>query len=229
MKKKMKKCRSSRALFSSNVRTPAEVSCLQGTRSFARSSQAFWTTEFPEPVSEHWTTLKHVINSSCEAALGLKRKTHQDWFDENDAALQSHVHDKQRAFVAYQNDSSPWQRRLATGNASPHFKGKHCCSKDVGIRRLYIPGSSPHPYTRNILSNSEAKRAEFDSSHFADDATIIGRSEEIAMGKEIIEEVMGNFEEQTNKSKEEHVIFGDLESGNVRMLGTWLGHEKDTK
>ena len=49
------------------------------------------------------------------------------------------------------------------------------------------------------------------------------------MGKDIIEEVMGNFEEQTNKSKEEHVIFGDSESGNVRMLGTWLGHEKDTK
>ena len=40
---------------------------------------------------------------------------------------------------------------------------------------------------------------------------------------------MGNFQEQTNKSKEEHVIFGDSESGNVRMLGTWLGHEKDTK
>ena len=49
------------------------------------------------------------------------------------------------------------------------------------------------------------------------------------MGKEIIEEVMVNFEEQTNKSKEEHVIFGDSESGNVRMLGNWLGHEKDTK
>ena len=39
---------------------------------------------------------------------------------------------------------------------------------------------------------------------------------------------MGNFEEQTNKSKAEHVIFGDSESGNERMLGTWLGHEKDT-
>ena len=49
------------------------------------------------------------------------------------------------------------------------------------------------------------------------------------MGKEITEVVIGNFEEQTNKSKEEHVIFGDSESGNVRMLGTWLGHEKDTK
>ena len=49
------------------------------------------------------------------------------------------------------------------------------------------------------------------------------------MGKEIIEEVMGGFEEQTNKSNEEHVIFGDLESGNIRMLGTWLGQEKDTK
>ena len=66
-------------------------------------------------------------------------------------------------------------------------------------------------------------------SLFADDTTIIGNNQEIAIGKQIIEEVMGNFEEQTNKSKEEHVIFGDSESGNVRMLGTWLGHGKDTK
>ena len=66
-------------------------------------------------------------------------------------------------------------------------------------------------------------------SLFADDTAIIGNNQEIAIGKEIIEEVMGNFEEQTNTSKEEHVVFGDSESGNIRMLGTWLGQEKTQK
>ena len=34
---------------------------------------------------------------------------------------------------------------------------------------------------------------------------------------------------KTNKSKEDHAIFVDSESGSLRMLGTWLGHAKDTK
>ena len=100
---------------------------------------------------------------------------------------------------------------------------------DVGIRWLYMQGNPLPPVHKKYTMNSEARNTEFDLSFFADDTTIIGSSEEIAMGKEIIKEVMGEFEEQINKSKEEHVIFGDLESGNIRMLGTWLGHEKDTK
>ena len=100
---------------------------------------------------------------------------------------------------------------------------------DVGIKWSYMPGNSLPPVHKKYTFNSEAKRTDFDLSLFADDTTIIGNGQEIDMGKELIEEVMGNFEEQTNKSKEEHVIFGDPESGNTRMLGTWLGREKDTK
>ena len=100
---------------------------------------------------------------------------------------------------------------------------------DVGIRWSYMPGNSLPPVHKKYTINSEARKTEFDLSLSADDTTIIGSSEEIAMGKEITEEVMGEFEEQTNKSKEEHVNFRDLESGNIRMLGTWLGHEKDKK
>ena len=76
-----------------------------------------------------------------------------------------------------------------------------------------MPGNSLPPVHKKYTFNS----------------TSIGNNQEIAIGKGVIEEVMGNFEEQKSKSKEEHVIFGDSESGNVRMLGTWLGHEKDTK
>ena len=79
-------------------------------------------------------------------------------------------------------------------------KGGHIC--------LETPS---HPHTRNIILI--LKQRGFDLSLFADDTSIIRSSGETAMEKEIIEEAMGNFEEQTNKSKEEHVIFGDLESG----------------
>ena len=94
---------------------------------------------------------------------------------------------------------------------------------------MYTPGDSLPPIHKKYTFNSKAKRTEFDLSLFADYTTIIGSNLEIARGKEIIEDVMWNFEEQTNKSKEEHVVIGDSESGNVRMLGTWLGHGKDTK
>ena len=70
--------------------------------------------------------------------------------------------------------------------------------------------------------NSQPKITEFVLSLFADDTTVIGSNQEITMGIEIIEEVMENFEVQTNKSKEEHAICGNSESGNVRMLGTRL-------
>ena len=91
---------------------------------------------------------------------------------------------------------------------------------DVGIRWSYMPGNSLPPVHKKYTFNSEAKRTDFDLSLFPDDTTIIGNGQEIDMGKELIEEVMGKFEEQTNKSKEEHVIFGDSESGNTRMLRT---------
>ena len=83
-----------------------------------------------------------------------------------------------------------------------------------------MPGNSLPSVHKKYTFNSEAKRTDFDLSLFADDTTIIGSNQEIAMEKEIIEEVMGNFEEQTNESKEKHVIFGDSESCNVRMPGT---------
>ena len=62
-----------------------------------------------------------------------------------------------------------------------------------------MPRSSLPLAHKKFTFNSEAARIEFDLSLFADDTTIIGSSEEIAMGEEIIEEVIGNFEEQTDK------------------------------
>ena len=66
-------------------------------------------------------------------------------------------------------------------------------------------------------------------SFFADDTVIIGRSDEIEEGKQIIEKVIGEFEERTDESKEKRMEFGTKDSEEIRMLGTYIGNEHDTK
>ena len=39
---------------------------------------------------------------------------------------------------------------------------------------------------------------------------------------------MGEFEERTNKSKEERMELGERDSEEIRMLGTYMGNEHDT-
>ena len=51
--------------------------------------------------------------------------------------------------------------------------------------------------------NSEAKNTTITMSLFAEDTTIIGMREEVEEGKQVIEKVMGEFEERTNESQEE--------------------------
>jgi len=63
---------------------------------------------------------------------------------------------------------------------------------------------------------------------FADDTTFIGMSDEIEEGKQIIEKVMGEFEERTNESKEEKMEFKERGSEEIRMLGAYMGNEHDT-
>ena len=53
-------------------------------------------------------------------------------------------------------------------------------------------------------------------------------SDEIGEGKQIIEKVMGEFEEGTNESKKEKMEFGERDSEEIRMLGTYMGNEHDT-
>ena len=54
---------------------------------------------------------------------------------------------------------------------------------DVRIRWPYMPGCSLPAVHRKYTFNSKAKSTEFDLSLFADDTAIIGKNQEIAMGK----------------------------------------------
>ena len=49
-----------------------------------------------------------------------------------------------------------------------------------------MPGNSLPSMHKKYTINSEARKAEFDLSLFADDTTIIGSSKEIAMGKKLL-------------------------------------------
>ena len=66
-----------------------------------------------------------------------------------------------------------------------------------------MPGHSLPPKNVKNTFNSAAKNTTLTMSLFADDTTIIGMNDEIDEGKQIIQKIMGEFEERTNESKEE--------------------------
>ena len=95
-------------------------------------------------------------------------------------------------------------------------------NEKVGIDWSFMPGHSLPPKNVKNTFNSEAKNTTL--------TTIIGMSKhsEIEEGKQIIEKVMGEFEERTNESKEEKMEFGAKDSEEIRMLGTYMENEHDT-
>ena len=71
-----------------------------------------------------------------------------------------------------------------------------------------MPGNSLPPVHKKYTFNSEAKRTGFDLSLFADDTTIIGSSQEIEMGKKIIEEVMGDLKSRQIYQRKSMLFWG---------------------
>ena len=97
-------------------------------------------------------------------------------------------------------------------------------NKKVNIDWSFMPGHSLPPKNVKNTFNSEAKNTTLTISLLADDTTIIGMSDEIEEGKQIVEKVMGEFEERTNESKEEKMEFGAKDSEEIRMLRTYMGN-----
>ena len=98
----------------------------------------------------------------------------------------------------------------------------------AGIVMKWVPGSAfPSEKTWEKKECTEAKAVVVEKSLFADDTTAVGEKEELEVGIRITKEVMGRFEERNNDNKEEAVDFGGEGSGDIRMLGTWLGWKED--
>ena len=99
----------------------------------------------------------------------------------------------------------------------------------AGIVYRWVPGST-FPCAQGWEDdNSSAVEVVLEKSLFADDTTVLGYEDELEEGVAVTKEVMGWFEERNNDSKEEKLLFGEEESGKVRMLGSWMGWSEDVK
>ena len=90
-----------------------------------------------------------------------------------------------------------------------------------------MPGSSFAGTGAWERGSSEAKWVTITSALFADDTTIIGKKKELEDGVVRVKEVMGSWEERNNDDKEERLVFGTDEGGEIRVLGSWLGAKAD--
>ena len=101
--------------------------------------------------------------------------------------------------------------------------------KEVGICVKWVPGSALPSEKVWERSNSEAVEVWVDLSLFADDTTAIGDKDELEEGVKTVKKVMGDFEEKNNEDKEEFLNFGEDDSGEIRMLGCWMGWKEDVE
>ena len=101
-------------------------------------------------------------------------------------------------------------------------------NKVVGIAWRHLEQNKPPSSSQFGKYNSEAKTTSLSMSLFADDTTILGNKDEMETGCQVIKETMQKFEEKNNAKKEETLLFGHKESGEIRMLGCWTEPKADT-
>lgn len=58
-----------------------------------------------------WSQFKEVVTETAKSVLGPKKRVHQDWFDENDGAVQALLNEGRSAFVDWQNNPNCSSRR----------------------------------------------------------------------------------------------------------------------
>ena len=66
--------------------------------------------------SNDWEFMKETIYSSALQVLGLTSRKHQDWFDENDIAIQTMLKKKRQLFSAHQNDPKSKSKKNVFAN-----------------------------------------------------------------------------------------------------------------
>ena len=100
---------------------------------------------------------------------------------------------------------------------------------EVGVGWKWIPGGSFVGSRTRERESGECKRVCVTSALFADDTTIVGMKREMDEGVRLVKEVMGEWEERNNDTKEEVLEFGTDEGRGVRVLGSWLGAKEDVR
>ena len=64
-----------------------------------------------ETSSEKWSSFKDTIVETPKEVLGVKTRTHEDWFDENDEKIREALHAKNKSYTDWQNDPSSLSKR----------------------------------------------------------------------------------------------------------------------
>ena len=59
-----------------------------------------------EGSTEKWTSFKETVSETAKEILGVKTRTHEDWFDENDEKIKEAIHAKVKSYIEWLNDSS---------------------------------------------------------------------------------------------------------------------------
>ena len=108
-------------------------------------------------------------------------------------------------------------------------KAAEVSGKEVGVCFSWVPGSALPGERLWEKKHSEAVEVWLELSLFADDTTVVGDVEELEEGVEVTKKVMSEFEEKNNDDKEESLVFGSEESGDIRMLGCWMGWRADVE
>ena len=65
--------------------------------------QDYMTTEGS---TEKGTSFKETVSETAKEVLGVKTRTHEDWFDENDKKIKEAIHDKNKSYIEWLNDPS---------------------------------------------------------------------------------------------------------------------------
>uniref|UniRef100_H3ABH8 Reverse transcriptase domain-containing protein n=1 Tax=Latimeria chalumnae TaxID=7897 RepID=H3ABH8_LATCH len=61
--------------------------------------------------SEKWSQFKEIVTETAKTVLGLKKRVHQDWFDENEDVIIKILNEKQNAFVDWQDDPTSTSKK----------------------------------------------------------------------------------------------------------------------
>ncbi|KAL8570336.1 hypothetical protein ACOMHN_035754 [Nucella lapillus] len=69
--------------------------------------------------TQQWVQFSTIVKEAAQSTPGLNKRVHQDWFDENDEAITQLLNEKQKAFMAWQND-------ISFSSKQDHFKPLFC-------------------------------------------------------------------------------------------------------
>ena len=59
-----------------------------------------------EGSTEKWTSFKETVSETAKEVLGVKTRTHEDWFDENDKNIKEAIHAKNKSYIEWLHDLS---------------------------------------------------------------------------------------------------------------------------